>query len=132
MSKPVHYLTFKFWIPIVIGLFLASGLLGCKQKNTILSVEKSALMVVLKEGVTCNEIIEKYPEFYFSNPKVVSRTENKWSIDWQVEVAKREHALTRLRENSLIISADIIQDTISPPSNSTNAGHTKTKPIKNK
>jgi hypothetical protein len=119
-------------MPILIGFFFVSFTFGCSQKSTTNSAENSAVFLILKEGYTCEEVIGKYPEFHFTNPRLISRTENKWSMFWQVEIANRPKALSYLRENNLIISVEEIQEIISPPSNSTNAGHTKTKPIKNK
>jgi hypothetical protein len=73
----------------------------------------------------------RYPSFGLSNAQRISRFENKWQYDWEVTSSKRERTMREIRGCEEVFSVEEVNDTISPPSNSSNSGYSKTKPIKN-
>ncbi|MFM9984676.1 MAG: hypothetical protein ACKVOK_05545 [Flavobacteriales bacterium] len=131
MPKSAYLLNLKWLFSAIAGLMLSVFLWNCGSKDVSSSQLISEISLVLATGATADEIIAQYPDFSMSNAKLTSRTENKWSLQWQVSQKDRPEALARLRENKLIISVSEQQDSLGPPTNSTNSGYSKTKPIKN-
>ena len=131
MPKSAYLMNLKCWFPAVSGLALSVFLWSCGSRHVSTSAVISEISLVLATGVAIDVIIAQYPDYAMSNPKLTSRTENKWSLQWQVAQKDRPEALSRLKENALIVSVAENPDSLLPPFNSSNSGYSKTKPIKN-
>lgn len=103
---------------------------GCHSRELEASKMDFDLVVHLVDGKKGDYIISQYANDGRIMVRPASKSENKWTVHYQLSEKKKSSMIRKMEKDKNIISFSEPGEP-GPPTNSTNSGHSKTKPIKN-
>jgi hypothetical protein len=115
---------------ILIFLLTALLVMSCAAHKAGSSVVEKEILVHLQGKLDKTHLETHYQDHGFIDASLASRTENKWLARFSLKERRVSCLLKKLNEDSEVISAQLQEQELSPPANSTNTGHSKTKKIK--
>ncbi|MDZ4824824.1 MAG: hypothetical protein SH856_15320 [Flavobacteriales bacterium] len=112
-------------------VFVSFMMMNCACRTPQKTETAQQVMIYLANELGQDYLQANYARHGFVEATLSSRSENKWRADFLCSKKEMREVLAKMKNDSNVISSEMINDKIDKPSNSTNTGSSKTKPIKN-